>query len=30
MDNVFGFPQIVRFSWSTASSILEKAVPIEW
>ncbi|XP_029655818.1 ribonuclease H2 subunit A [Octopus sinensis] len=31
MDKVFGFPQIVRFSWSTASSILDKdAALVEW
>ncbi len=31
VDNVFGFPQFVRFSWSTASLILEdKAAPVEW
>ena len=31
MDYVFGFPQFVRFSWSTASLILEKdAAPIKW
>ncbi|GAB1604780.1 ribonuclease H2 subunit A-like [Argonauta hians] len=31
VDKVFGFPQIVRFSWSTASSILDSdAVPVEW
>lgn len=31
LDPVFGFPQLVRFSWSTASKILEdKACAIEW
>lgn len=31
VDQVFGFPQIVRFSWSTAEKILEsKALPVEW
>ncbi|ELT99170.1 hypothetical protein CAPTEDRAFT_183401 [Capitella teleta] len=31
MDPVFGFPQFVRFSWSTASNILDaKAVTVEW
>ncbi|KAB0801917.1 hypothetical protein PPYR_04103 [Photinus pyralis] len=31
LDPVFGFPQIVRFSWSTASKILESdAYPVEW
>ncbi|KAL5022714.1 hypothetical protein ScPMuIL_001869 [Solemya velum] len=31
MDPVFGFPQFVRFSWSTASHILEKEAEImEW
>ena len=31
IDPVFGFPQFVRFSWSTASKILEdKACEIEW
>ncbi|XP_077992740.1 ribonuclease H2 subunit A-like [Glandiceps talaboti] len=30
-DPVFGFPQFVRFSWSTASKILEEsAVPVHW
>lgn len=24
MDNVFGFPSFIRFSWSTAYSILDK------
>ncbi|XP_071036725.1 ribonuclease H2 subunit A isoform X2 [Parasteatoda tepidariorum] len=31
IDPVFGFPQIVRFSWSTAGKILENsAVQVEW
>lgn len=31
VDNVFGFPQFVRFSWSTSKDILEKqCAPIEW
>ena len=31
IDNVFGFPQIVRFSWSTAAKILEaKALSVEF
>ncbi|KAG7212073.1 hypothetical protein KM043_012427 [Ampulex compressa] len=31
VDPVFGFPQIVRFSWSTAESILSKeALTVEW
>ena len=31
IDSVFGFPQFVRFSWSTAANILdEKAVPVHW
>ncbi|XP_066995218.2 ribonuclease H2 subunit A isoform X2 [Anabrus simplex] len=31
MDPVFGFPQLVRFSWSTASRLLEdNAVNVEW
>lgn len=31
VDQVFGFPQIVRFSWSTAEQILEsKALMVEW
>lgn len=31
MDYVFGFPQFVRFSWSTAAVILEKdGAPIKW
>lgn len=31
VDQVFGFPQIVRFSWSTAEKILEsKALSVEW
>ncbi|VDI32089.1 ribonuclease H2 subunit A [Mytilus galloprovincialis] len=31
MDYVFGFPQFVRFSWSTAAIILEKdAAPVKW
>ncbi|XP_011686284.1 PREDICTED: ribonuclease H2 subunit A isoform X2 [Wasmannia auropunctata] len=30
-DQVFGFPQLVRFSWSTAEQILEsKALTVEW
>ncbi|XP_012530619.1 ribonuclease H2 subunit A [Monomorium pharaonis] len=31
VDRVFGFPQLVRFSWSTAEQILEsKALTVEW
>ena len=31
VDPVFGFPQFVRFSWSTASTVLgKKAVPVHW
>ncbi|XP_012252111.2 ribonuclease H2 subunit A [Athalia rosae] len=31
IDQIFGFPQIVRFSWSTAEKILEtNAIPVEW
>ncbi|XP_069623337.1 ribonuclease H2 subunit A [Ranitomeya imitator] len=31
LDPVFGYPQFVRFSWSTAQSILEsKAAPVLW
>ena len=31
MDKVFGFPEIVRFSWSSCSRILdESAVPVNW
>ena len=31
IDEVFGFPQFVRFSWSTAEKIIEKrSVPVSW
>ncbi|XP_044514369.1 ribonuclease H2 subunit A isoform X2 [Gracilinanus agilis] len=31
LDPVFGFPQFVRFSWSTAQLILDgRAVPVRW
>lgn len=31
VDRVFGFPQLVRFSWSTAEQILEsQALTVEW
>ena len=31
MDPVFGFPKFVRFSWSTASNIMDnKAVKVNW
>lgn len=31
VDQVFGFPQLVRFSWSTAEKILESnAVQVDW
>jgi len=31
VDQVFGFPQLVRFSWSTAKQMLEsKALTVEW
>lgn len=31
LDPIFGFTQLVRFSWSTANKILqEKAVKVEW
>jgi len=28
MDPIFGFPQFVRFSWSTCSKILEQSAPL--
>lgn len=31
MNSVFGYPEIVRFSWSSCSRILEEsAVPVQW
>lgn len=30
MDNVFAFPNIVRFSWGTVEPFLDKAVKVEW
>jgi ribonuclease H2 subunit A len=31
IDVVFGFPQLVRFSWSTSEQILKtKGVTVEW
>lgn len=31
VDTVFGFPQLVRFSWSTAEQVLQsKALAVEW
>lgn len=31
VDAVFGFPQLVRFSWSTAEKVLRsKAIEVEW
>ncbi|XP_064630228.1 ribonuclease H2 subunit A-like [Lineus longissimus] len=31
LDQVFGFPHFVRFSWSTADKLLQdKAVPVHW
>lgn len=31
LDEIFGFPQIVRSSWSTAASIVDKhCVPVQW
>ncbi|KAI9276501.1 ribonuclease H-like domain-containing protein [Umbelopsis sp. AD052] len=31
IDPVFGYPSIIRFSWSTTATILEKkAAPVEW
>lgn len=31
IDPVFGFPQLVRFSWSTSEQILKtKGVSVEW
>jgi ribonuclease H2 subunit A len=31
IDPVFGYPQLVRFSWSTAVKILqEHAARVEW
>ncbi|KAJ1570067.1 Ribonuclease H2 subunit A [Nowakowskiella sp. JEL0078] len=30
-DNIFGFPQLIRFSWSTTEKLLEKlAIPVKW
>jgi len=31
LDPVFGFPSVVRFSWATCQTILDKsAVPVQW
>ena len=31
LDHIFGFPKFVRFSWSTASTIIEKScMKISW
>ncbi|POM78252.1 Ribonuclease H2 subunit A [Phytophthora palmivora] len=30
MDNVFVFPNIIRFSWGTVEPFYEKAVKVEW
>lgn len=31
VDRVFGFPNLVRFSWSTCARILDtSAVPVHW
>ncbi|TPX33109.1 hypothetical protein SmJEL517_g03936 [Synchytrium microbalum] len=31
MDPVFGYPGLIRFSWSTTTNLLEKdGVPVEW
>uniref|UniRef100_A0A3Q3KMT5 Ribonuclease n=1 Tax=Monopterus albus TaxID=43700 RepID=A0A3Q3KMT5_MONAL len=31
LDPVFGYPQFVRFSWSTAQTLMDsKAVPVHW
>ncbi|KAG7394143.1 Ribonuclease H2 subunit A [Phytophthora boehmeriae] len=30
MDNVFVFPNIIRFSWGTVEPFFEKAVKVEW
>lgn len=30
MENLFTFPNIVRFSWGTIEPYLTKAVKVEW
>ena len=30
MDEVFGYPNVVRFGWSTCRKKLEKAYQVEW
>jgi hypothetical protein len=30
MDDVFVFPNIIRFSWGTVEPFVEKAVKVEW
>lgn len=29
-DHVFGFPQLIRFSWTTTKTALEKAAAVSW
>lgn len=30
IDDIFGFPHLVRFSWSTAAKFLENSTLVEW
>ena len=30
LENIFGYPTAVRFSWGTLEPLLEKAVTVKW